>query len=116
MLTETLSNFRYHKYVQMNRIFNPQNYAGLKNESKHNQQQQLNLLNSSTTDAIVIQNNEIHYRNDLCRMSTAQEDIPIPTVKPESIAVYEKYCQMRQSIMEQKSVDPVISQYVNALG
>lgn len=107
---------KYHKYVQMNRIFNPQNYAGLKNESKHNQQQQLNLLNSSTTDAIVIQNNEIHYRNDLCRMSTAQEDIPIPTVKPESIAVYEKYCQMRQSIMEQKSVDPVISQYVNALG
>lgn len=102
----------------MNRICNPQNYAGLKSETKQSQQQQQQqyLLNHSTGDGIVIQNNEIHYRNlDLDRLTTEQEDIPIPTVKAESIAIYEKYCQMRQSIMGQKDVDPVIKRYVNAL-
>lgn len=96
----------------MNRICNPQIYAGVKNDSHQQQQQQQQLQGQQPVNGIVIQNNEINFRKD-GSPSVAQEDIAIPTVSAESFAIYEKYCNMRQSLMEPMNVDPVIMKYVN---
>ncbi|XP_039432088.1 polyphosphoinositide phosphatase [Culex pipiens pallens] len=105
---------KYQKYVQMNRICNPQNYTGSvkADSSQQYQPQQQYQSQLSQADGIVIKNNEIYMRKD-GRLVAAEEDIAIPTVSAESLAVYERYCQMRRDLLEQKSVDPVILEYMD---
>lgn len=42
-----------------------------------------------------------------------QNDIAIPTVSDESIAIYEKYCMLKHTIMYDFRCDPKILEYVN---
>ncbi|XP_053695063.1 polyphosphoinositide phosphatase [Sabethes cyaneus] len=100
---------KYQKYVQMNRICNPQIYAGMKPD-----QHQLysNLQTQSQPGGIVLQNNEICFSDG--RRTDTTGNIPIPTVSAESIAIYESYCSTQQRIMEQTDVDPIILKYLQS--
>ncbi|XP_058822888.1 polyphosphoinositide phosphatase [Topomyia yanbarensis] len=101
---------KYQKYVQMNRICNPQMYASMKSD----QQQRQNQPSASSSDAIVLQNNEIILRVEEKALDL-QGDIEIPTVSAESLAIYEKYCQLQHQILHQNEVDPVILKYCEIL-
>ncbi|XP_055611933.1 polyphosphoinositide phosphatase-like [Uranotaenia lowii] len=104
---------KYQKYVQMNRICNPNKYVGVK-QDQIPQNQSYHLQNQpSPSDSIVIQNDEIYVRKDA--NLTISEDIPIPTVSAESIDIYRKYCELREAALEPREVDPVIQKYMQIL-
>ncbi|XP_058447732.1 polyphosphoinositide phosphatase [Malaya genurostris] len=101
---------KYQKYVQINRICNPHVYAGMKTEQQQQPQRHNPSNVTSSTDVIIVQNNEIHLRTTGKHIDL-QQDIEIPSVSAESLAIYEKYSQLPKIVLKQTDVDPVILKY-----
>uniref|UniRef100_A0A182M2V0 SAC domain-containing protein n=1 Tax=Anopheles culicifacies TaxID=139723 RepID=A0A182M2V0_9DIPT len=99
---------KYEKYAEINRICCSSGLP-IRPASPHqyNRHAQMN-----ESGGLSICNNEIIIGNGTLEKDI-QSDIAIPTVSDKSIAIYEKYCMLKYTIMHDYRCDPKILEYVN---
>uniref|UniRef100_A0A182XFD2 SAC domain-containing protein n=1 Tax=Anopheles quadriannulatus TaxID=34691 RepID=A0A182XFD2_ANOQN len=99
---------KYEKYAEINRICNSTGEpARPSSPHQYNRHAQMN-----ESGGLSIYNNEIIIAS-VTPEKDIQNDIAIPTVSDESIAIYEKYCMLKHTIMYDFRCDPKILEYVN---